>query len=359
MKILLSILLVTLALPVTAAELVAFTENQRQAMQIETAVIQVASSSTSAGVPGKVAVPNAQLHVITAPLRGLVKMLLAAEGEAVIEGQTLAMIQSPELLKLQGNFLEAHTRYQLAKSNYDRDRELNKDGLIAERRFLESKAGYQESLTTRSQLKRMLELSGMDETSLALLIKDRNLDSTLVVTAPFNGVVLEQMTTVGKRVEAADPLYRVGSLNPLWLEIHVPLKQAAELRPGHMVIVPSVNISGPITTIGKMVHGADQGVLVRAEITEGAEKLRPGQFVQVQLSIASGENSYRVPRSAVTRSGGKSYIFSEQADGFLPVQIRVIAEETDTLVIESDIPDQTRIVVSGTASIKAAWLGGK
>ncbi len=359
MKTFLSVLLLTMMLPAVAAELVPFTEKQRKAMQIETVVIQATRTSISAGLPGKVVVPNAQLHVVTAPLRGLIETLLAAEGEVVKRGQALARIQSPALLKLQSEYLEVYTRYQLAKSNYNRVQKLNEEGLVAERRFLESKAKYQELLTTVSRVTRMLELSGMDEPSLAALRKHRKIDSTLVVTAPFDGVVLDQMTTAGKRVEAADPLYQIASLKPLWLEIHVPLAQIADIRPGQRVTVPSVNVSGTIITIGKKVHGTDQGVRIRAEVHEGAEKLHPGQFVQVQLSIASDQENYRVPRSAVTRSSGNSYIFAEQADGFLPVQVKVIAEETRAVIIKAEIPAQTRIAVAGTAAIKAAWLGGK
>ncbi len=359
MKKFLSILLFMVVLPVVASELVPFTERQSQALQIETAAIQVTRTITSANLPGKVVVPNAQLHIVTVPQRGLVETLLVAEGEAVNQGQALVRIQSPALLELQSEYLEVYTRYQLAKSNYNRDQKLDKDGIIAERRILESKAQYQELLTTLSRVKRMLELSGMDEPSLTTLRTNRKLDSTLVVNAPFSGVVLEQMTIAGKRVEAADPLYKIASLKPLWLEIHVPLEQIVDIRPGQTVMVPSVNVSGQIITIGRMVHGADQGVLVRAEIHEGADKLRPGQFLQVQLSIALEQNNYRVPRSAVTRSGGKSYIFSRQPDGFLPVQVEVIAEEANALVISAKIPDQARIVVVGTAAIKAAWLGGE
>ncbi len=359
MKTLLTILLFMLALPVTATDLVPFTEKQRQAMQIETVVIQLTRTSTSANLPGKVVVPNTQLHVVTAPQRGLIEMLLTAEGETVSQGQALARIQSPALLKLQSEYLEVYTRYQLARSNYSRVRKLNTEGIISERRFLESKAEYQELLTTVSRVKRMLELSGMDEPSLTALRESRDIDSTLVVTAPFDGVVLEQMTTAGNRVEAADPLYQIASLEPLWLEIHVPLTQLANIQVGQKVMVASVKVTGTIITIGKKVHSSDQGVQVRAEIREGVDKLRPGQFVQVQLSIASDQENYRLPRSAVTRSGGSSYIFSEQPGGFQPVQVDVLAEETNTVIIAADIPAQTQIVVTGTAAVKAAWLGAK
>lgn len=359
MKRLFSAFLLMLALPVIAAELIPFTEQQRQAMNIETAPLKTTSSITSSNLPGKVAVPNAQLHIVTAPQKGLVETLLAAEGEAVNQGQALARIQSPAFLELQSEYLEVDTRYQLAKSNYDRDTQLNKEGIIAKRRLLESKAEYQELLTSLSRIKRTLELAGMDKQALSALRSSRKLDSTLVVTAPFDGVLLEQMTTAGNRVEAADPLYRIASLKPLWLEIHVPLEQLAGIQPGQAVLVPSLDISGSIVSIGKLVHGVDQGVLVRAEVHEGLEKLRPGQFLQVQLAIFSEQKKYRVPRSAVTRFKNSSYVFAAQADGFIPIKINVLSEENNALIIETELPAESQIATAGIAAIKAAWLGGE
>lgn len=359
MKMLFSMLLFAISLSAVAAEVVPFTAQQRQSMNIETAPMQAAGTRASTNLPGKVTVPNAQLHIVTATQQGLVETLLVAEGEVVKKGQVLAKIKSPALLALQGEYLEAYTRYQLAKSNYDRDQQLQKEGIIAERRLLESKARYQELLTTVSRLKQMLGLSGMDQESLAALKTHRKLDSSLVVTAPFDGVLLEQLTTAGNRVEAADPLYKIASLKPLWLEVHVPLEKLANIQLGQTVTAPSAKISGSVITIGKMVHGVDQGVLVRAEINEGAETLRPGQFLQVQLSVASAVNNYRVPRSAVIHSAGKSYIFSAQADGFLPVEISVMGDEANALIIETELPVDTQIVVVGTSALKAAWLGGE
>jgi hypothetical protein len=107
-----------------------------------------------------------------------------------------------------------------------------------------------------------------------------------------------------------------------------------------------------------MVHGVDQGVLVRAEIREGTEKLRPGQFVQVQLSVPTGQQSYRVAKSAVVYAQGKSWVFVEQPGGFEALAVEVTGEESEHVVLQTSLPPDARIVTRGSAAIKAAWLGG-
>jgi len=98
--------------------------------------------------------------------------------------------------------------------------------------------------------------------------------------------------------------------------------------------------------------------MIRAEISEGAERLRPGQFVQVQMEIGTGDKSYRVPRSAVFRSQGKSYLFGVQAKGFQPIEVRILSEESAHLIVQADLPADNQVVVAGVAALKAAWLGG-
>jgi cobalt-zinc-cadmium efflux system membrane fusion protein len=343
------------ALAPAAAELVRISPAQRAALGIDTAPLVASGDLHSARFPAKVAVPNAQLQVVTAPQGGVVEVLLVAEGEEIRAGQPLVRIQSPRLLELQGEYLETGARFRLAESNYERDRQLRKDGIIAERRLRESRAVYQELSASRSRLRHLLQLSGMDDEALRELESQRKLSSSLSVRAPFDGVVLEQLVTAGRGVELADPLYRIARLTPLWLEIHVPLAQLGGLAAGQTVRIPELDLSGQVISVGRMVHGADQGVLVRALVSEGSERLRPGQFVQAQVAAAGGSNSFRVPGAAVLRSGGQSYVFVAREDGFVPVPVTVTSEEPGYQVIQADLQAGTAIAVSGTVALKAAW----
>jgi RND family efflux transporter MFP subunit len=198
----------------------------------------------------------------------------------------------------------------------------------------------------------------MSEAELDSLVTERKLDSTLLIRAPFDGVILEQLVTAGSRVEAADPIYHIAQLDPLWLEIHVPLGELGETRVGQQVVIPELDMTGRIITIGQLVHGADQGVLIRAEVHQGSGRLRPGQFVQVQLVMAASGNSYRVPRSAVIYADGKSYVFLEKPEGFVAVAVEVTEEDAGSLVISADLPADARIATRGAAAIKSAWLQG-
>ncbi len=332
------------------------TPEERAAFDVKTAPVEEVSQSLSKTYPAKVSVPNAQLRVVGSPLDGVVEALLVAEGESVQQGQALARLRSKGLLELQAAYLESRTRRQLAGENLQRDRRLHAEGIIAERRLLDSRATHREAVTAEQRDHQALLLSGMPPAEVSRLERDGRLSAVMEVTAPLNGVVLEQIATAGQRLAAADPLYRIGDLQTLWVEVHVPIDALAGIREGGQVLL-SGNLSAGVITVGRMVHGTDQGVLVRAEVTEGSETLRPGQFVEARLQQATSGPRLRVPARALLRIGDADQVIVERDGLFTPVPVEVMAREAQSVVVQGKLAAGEAVVVNGTAAIKAALSG--
>lgn len=341
-----------------AAGPITLSPEQRAAFGIEVAPAAAVETTRSRAYPGEVAVPNDHLRVVSAPQGGLVARLDASEGQAVHAGDPLLRIESPQLLEMQRAFLEARSKLTLARRNLERDRQLFEEGIIAERRLLEARARHEELSAAVDRHRATLRLAGMGEDALKRLERARRLTSGLDVTAPIDGVVLEQRVTAGQRVGAADPLYRIGRLDPLWLEVHVPVDRIGDTAPGDAVVVEGSGIRGTLVTVGQQVHGQDQGVLVRAEVHGAAGTLRPGQFIEVRLLQAAGASRLEVPRSAVVRDGGRTVVFAETDAGFRAVPVEVVSEGDDRLVVTGGLGDGDRVAVAGTAALKSVWLGG-
>lgn len=341
-----------------AAGPITLSAEQRASFGIEVAPAAVVETTRSRAYPGEVAVPNDRLRVVSAPQGGLVARLDASEGQAVAAGEPLLRIESPQLLEMQRAFLEARSKLTLARRNLERDRQLFEEGIIAERRLLEARARHEELSAAVARHRATLKLAGMGERALQRLERERRLSSGLDVTAPIDGVVLEQMATAGQRVAAADPLYRIGRLDPLWLEVHVPVDRIGGTGPGDPVVVEGSGVRGTVVAVGQQVHGQDQGVLVRAEVRGVAGTLRPGQFIEVRLLQAAGASRFEVPRAAVVRDAGEAVVFAETGTGFRPVPVAVVSEGDDRLVVTGDLADGDRVAVAGTAALKSVWLGG-
>ena len=343
----------------TTSSIIKIGLSQRQALGIQTAHAEVVQTAWSTSFPAKIVVPNSQLRVVATPLSGLLESLNVSEGENVKEGQILARVHSHNLLEKQSDYLNALVELNLAQTEMERSKNLSEKGVIPTQRFQTSTANYHQLKTRATQYKQALALAGMSEQAINQLTRTQKLSPLLEIKAPLDGVVLEQMVTTGSQLEAIDPIYKVGYLKPLWLEIHVPLNKLGKTTKSTKVRIVSPSLIGRVITVGRMVHGTDQGVLVRAEINEGAEYLRPGQFVQAQIAQIEGEANlplFRIPRSALVRHGGKTWIFTTTKDGIQVLPINIKKEETDALAVSGKLSHDTNIVVSGTAALKAIWL---
>ena len=100
-----------------------------------------------------------------------------------------------------------------------------------------------------------------------------------------------------------------------------------------------------------------QTVTVRAEIAQGAENLRPGQFVEASLAGVTGAGIWHVPSAAVARQRDQAYVFVQTASGFRAVAVKLNGEAAGGTQISGDFKGDERIAVNGAASLKSLWQG--
>lgn len=338
--------------------LIKLSSGQSKSYGIVTAPLKQAGEVLGARYPSLVVVPNSQLKVISVLQGGLVEGLMVAEGEHVTKGQVLATINSPGVLELQRDLLQTMSQLNLARSSRNRNKQLLDEGIIPKRRYLESLSVWEELVTQKEQQETTLAFSGMSSEALSTLEKTRKLSSVLTITAPFDGVLLEQMAIPGQKLGAADPLFKIGKLAPLWLEIHVPVAVVSEMKLGDKVAIANLNVQGEIITIGRMVHAADQGTLVRALVENNVEQLRLGQIVQARVEIQTGaQQHYWVPRKSIVRLDNQTMIFIEHEQGYEAIKVEVLGARESGQIIASQKSILAPVVTSGAVSLKAILIG--
>ncbi|HDP88806.1 MAG TPA: efflux RND transporter periplasmic adaptor subunit [Thioalkalivibrio sp.] len=346
----------TLADPATG-EQITFSPAQIEALGVELAHPLAVTDAAGPVVAARVVIPPGQDTVVAAPLDGLVDTLLVAEGQTVTAGQALATLRSPGLLALQRGYLEALARDRLARQQLSRDEALFKDGIIAERRLLETRSTAAEARAAANAQRQALELSGIAESDLEALARSGRIGSSLTLRAPRDGVILEVMAVTGQRLEASAPVLRLAALDRLWLELHLPAEQLDGLAVDDAVVTADGQARGRVRLIGGTVSSGDETVLVRVEVDSGTEHLRPGQFVQARVLGLQGTDSFSIPASAVVRRADGDYVFVRRAAGFAAVAVERIAADGERLVVRGPLTLDDAIAVSGAAAIKGAWMG--
>jgi len=356
----LCLLLLLASRPGGAAEEAPFlpiSPEQREALAMATARVTPVDRVPGRLLPARVVVPNAQLQVVSSRTPAVVVSLAVSVGEKVKEGQKLALLESPSFVSIQREFLEALSRGELARQRAEREGTLAEEGVIAGRRGLESLARLREMEAHLEDRRQALLLAGMSDKALRALTERRVLEPGLAIRASFSGVILEQYVRVGERVPAGAPLYRLGRVDTLEVEIHTPLERARHLQVGSRFEIPEWRADGRIVAIGQEVHIVDQGVVVRGALEGGESDLRPGQFVRVRFAIAGSERSaYRIPDVAVVRVSGRTWVFVSSKEGFQPTEVEVLGGSGREVVVDGPFQADSDVAVRGTASLKALWL---
>jgi RND family efflux transporter MFP subunit len=342
---------------ISANEIITLSDEEISNIGIELSSIIPVSQSLTNKLPAKVTIPNKSQRVVSAPQDGVIEVMLVAEGDHITKGQELSQINSPQLLVSQNHYLQALIASSLTKEVMERDKSLFDDGIIAERRYRQSQIAYQRSDTEVVMNRKSLALAGMDSNAIKQLDKTRSMNSHLTVTANSSGVVMKQFATAGQRLTASDPLYQIAQLSQLWLEIHVPLDIANQVSMNDRLVICNRAIEGKVIAIGREVHDADQGVLVRAQVSHKTEQLTPGEFLQVCFIQQSTDLQFEVLRSAVFRHEGEAAVFVETEGGFIYKTVEIITDNGEKLIIKGDLSVSQSIVIAGTATLKAAWLG--
>jgi RND family efflux transporter MFP subunit len=337
--------------PCQAEQSLALTSAQMKALGLEVRLAGEAGGTRAGTLPARVLVPVDQARVVAAPVAGILEALNVAPGSSVKRGQVLARLASPQALELQRDAVQAGSQSALLQQSLKRDEQLFAEGLIAESRLQATRAAATQAAALAAERRQSLALAGG--------MGGKN-GGALVLTAPIDGVVLEQGAQLGQRVEASTLLYRIARLFPLWLEIQAPVDLAAGLREGGAVKLAGSEVSGRLIAIGRAVDATSQTVLLRAEVSKGAETLRPGQVVEVELAAVAGK-AVSVPAAALVRHGGETLLFVQtgadaQGSRFAPRPVRVLAQGGDSVRVEG-VEASEKIAVKGISGLKAMLAG--
>jgi cobalt-zinc-cadmium efflux system membrane fusion protein len=359
-KIVMAAWLMAACVPLKAEDLkITLTAQQIQNLGVQIGRLQSVVQTPLLTAPAQVVIPPAHEQIVSASLSGLISKLYVAAGDPVQKGAPLAIINSPELLSLQRQFLKAANERNLALSMFQRDKKLHEEGVIAERRWQESRSDYQTFSAELNETRQLLEIAGMSVADINKLASKRHLDSQLTLYAPVDGVVMERYVVVGERLDRLAPLYRIANLDELWLEINAPQEQAGLIRVGDQVRIENTDVTATVSLLGRHVEHNNQTVMVRAVIDQADKSLRAGQNLNVQIIQNVESSAFVVPNSAIAQSEGQAYIFVRTKEGFNLYPVTIIGKQDQTSVIAGSThltPDMD-IATQGAVALKANWLG--
>ena len=287
-------------------------EDQVKLANIEMGAIELRSMSGTLKVNGTVSVPPQNLATVSMPMGGFVKSTNLMPGNAVRKGQTLAIIENQEFIDIQQNYLEAKNRCELAKTEYDRQKELFKSDVSSQKNMQQVTSNYNSLKVQVKALEQKLSLVGINPFKL----NEDNISRSVALVSPITGYVKAVNVSIGKSVSASDVLFEIVNSDKLFLELTLFEKDADKVANGEKIHFFINNETEQhealIYQTAKSIND-DKTYKVYANVVGHCKNMLPGMYVNAQIQAKSNQLT-SVPSESIVSFDDKDYIFVHDKD---------------------------------------------
>lgn len=289
------------------------TSMQMKAVGIEIGVIEQKNLTSVVKASGQLAVPPQNKAEVNVLFGGIVQKVNVLEGQSVTKGQTLALLENAEFVKLQQDYLSAKDGFTYTAAEFQRQKELKAADAGTGKVYQQAEANYNAERSRLLGLEKQLEQLDISPASVAR----GNIVRQIPVIAPISGTVGRIRINTGTYAEPAKPLMEIVDNSKIHADLTVFEKDLFKVHTGQQVTFTLTNqnnqvIQGEIYGVNKSFEGENKGIIVHAIIKANKYGLIPGMYVTALIDIGQQLTS-AVPVDAIVRAGGKDYIF-EQVD---------------------------------------------
>lgn len=312
-------------------------------------VAQVAAAQSGALLASAtVSVPPGREVTVAAPYAGVITRIDAGLGDVLKAGAPLAQWSSPQLADARRQLREAQLDVQNAQAALSRDQAMLADGIIPAARLQISQNKFHAAQAALQAKQAELRSSGVSSGGADY--------AGASLTSPLNGTLVQSWVSVGQRVEAGVPLFKVADTRQLQLDLVLSPEKAAQLKVGDAVSVPSRQAKAVLIGISRAVDAAQQAQARARVIQPGslsAGEVLPVQLHPVAMATQAAQTAWQVPARAVIGHQMQSWVFVASAQGFVPTPVKVLSNNDEQSVVTGALSDKQQVAVTGLASLRA------
>lgn len=319
-----------------------FSEARQEQFGIRTETVTPSPLARTIKVGGQILPSVGDESVAVAPVSGTIVLSgRLNEGSAVSKGTSIAEISTKGLAG--GDVIAmAKSAYEIARTKFERDRELLEDNIVSRNHFEQSELAYE-------QAKAEYEALVSESTS-----------GNASVKSPLAGYIKELSVTSGQYVEAGTPIATVSQNKTLQIRADLPERYASQLRdindatfrgPDGEVLSISGN-GGRLASYSRNIQDGYIPVIFEFPNRGG---VMPGAYTEVYLKAASGADAISVPVDAIVEDQGIYSVFIRlDEDCFARREVTVGGTDGIRSEILSGLKEGDEVVTEGAMHIKLA-----
>ena len=326
---------------------------------------------------------------VHAKIAGYIRKIYVDVGDHIKAGQTLAILEVPELSaqllgadaavrrakdairRAKGDLDSAESLHAATHLDYSRLKEASsaRPGLIAEQELDDAQAKDKEGEAqiaadeaALSEAQNQLDEALAEQKQLGAMS-----DYTRIV-APFNGVVTRRYVDTGALVQAgtnsntqALPLVSVAETDLFRLTLPVPESAVPMIRLGSIVSVrvPSLNrtLEGKVSRYADAVNQETRTMHTEVDVANKNGSIVSGMYAEVSLTLSQKDSVLAVPIQAVTRNGSQASVLVVNSQGRIEErEVQLGLEGSNNVEVVSGLSPNEQVVVGSHAEFRPGDL---
>ena len=310
-----------------------FTDEQIKKLGIEINKSSLKSIPKIIEATGTIHLPPQNKALVGSVLGGKIKQILIHEGDYVKKGQTIAILENPEALKMQQEYLTVSARLTMLEADLERQKSLQTQDATTQKIVQQAQAELDMAKAQKAGLQAQLQLINLSTKSLSA----SSISSTFSVLAPISGMTHNIVGQLGEFIDANKSMVEILNEDHLHIEILVYEKDIDAIKEGQKVNFIPYNsptakpVEAVVYSISNTIDAVTKTVSLHAEIKQKLSTiLRDGTLGKITIE-SEGQNRPILPKDALIQEGEQFFVFIQKeknAKGieFDKVEIEVYAQ---------------------------------
>ncbi|MFP4125544.1 MAG: efflux RND transporter periplasmic adaptor subunit [Alphaproteobacteria bacterium] len=265
---------------------------------------------------------------LTAEAAGIIADLPIEDGDRVARDDLILRLEEDEE---RAALAAAEAAVAEAEAELARARELAGEDFAAERRVESARATYE---SANAEIERA-----------RVQLSDRR------VLAPFDGRVGVVEVSPGSFLEPGTTIASLYSVDSLEVRFDLPQRVADRAEPGAEVTLGERTLE--LRTLTPAAAAATRTFTAIAPLGDDAsERLRPGAFVDVALTVAVREDALFVPETAIQRVGEQAFVFRAKDGEAERVEVTTGVRDGGQIEVRGPLEEGERVVTAGIEKLR-------
>lgn len=283
-------------------------------------------------------VDTRQNLIIYPEFSGVLSQVYVKTGQKVSKGQTLAKIDDGGL---SNQLAQMETQAALAKTTFERQKNLWDKKIGSEIQYLQAKTNYEAQMKAVAQMKAQL--------------------AKTIVRAPFSGIIDEVITDKGQVVGPGQQLMRIVNLSDMYVSANIPESFIGKIKVGAIVDVQVKSIGktyqGRVRQVGNYINPNNRNFSIEVAVPNTDNLLRPNQVAVLKIEDYKKPNAILVPESIVTENAaGEKIIYTVDTSSKEPKAVKktitIGLTSGSNVEVKSGLNKGETIIIEGARSVQ-------